>query len=75
MSATAEAQGGALAISQDLGQEGPQDDLGGEDVVLAEQAVLVAEGLLDIACGQHLREGQARLLQERLEDGLEGMLV
>ena len=38
---------GALAVSQSLREEGPQDDLCGEDVILAEQRVLLTEDLLD----------------------------
>ena len=35
----------------------------------------VTEGLLDVRGGQDLRKRQARLLQERLDDGLEGTVV
>ena len=67
--------GGALAAPQDLGQEGPKHDRGGEDIVLRKQGVVLGEGPLDGLAGQNLGERQTGLLKERLGDGVKLIIL
>ena len=55
---------GTLPITKRLGEKGPEDDLGGEDVVLTKQRVLFAEDALDPPRDQDIREGQPVGLEE-----------
>jgi len=69
--------GGALAVFQGLGEEGPQDDGRGEGGVGGEKGVAFGERLLDIGRGQRVGERQAGLIEERCGDlvkaGLAGL--
>jgi hypothetical protein len=67
--------GGALAVPQHLGQEGPQHDGGGEYVVLGKQGVAVGEGPLDHLGREHLAKGQSFTLEEWLHSSTEGVLA
>jgi len=56
--------GGAFAVFQGLGEEGPEHDGRGEGCAGGEQGVALDEGLLDVLGRKHVRERQTRLIQE-----------
>jgi hypothetical protein len=54
---------------QDLGEEDPEGDPGGEEAV-PEADVLLTDRLSDLVCGEEIGEGEPRCLGELLEVGL-----
>ena len=60
-----------LPVTQRLGEKGPQNDLGAEDVVLPEQRAVFCEGPLDGLGREHLGKWQALVLEERVRDRME----
>jgi len=60
--------GDSFAVPQHLREEGPQHDLGRENVVLPEERLFLAEHSLDRGGVQHASEGQTWIVYKWIGD-------